>query len=66
MVVTGPKDYGPEAPIGEGQWVVRKQIRRKRAGADDELSVLANYFVVGENIYMAPSISNILGSKLVS
>lgn len=65
VVITGPKDYGSEAPIGEGQWVIRKQIRRKRAGTDDELIVLANYFVVGDNIYMAPSVNNILGTKLV-
>lgn len=65
MVVQGPKDFGPEAPIGEGQWVIRKQMRRKRGGAEDELTVLANYFVVGDHVYMAPSINNILGSKLV-
>jgi len=65
MVVKGPKDFGPEAPIGEGQWVIRKQMRRKHAGAEDELIVLANYFVVGDNVYMAPSVDNILGSKLV-
>lgn len=65
MVVLGPKDFGGEAPIGEGQWVIRKQTRRKRAGGDDELTILADYFVIGENVYMAPSINNILGSKLV-
>ena len=49
-----------------GIWVIRKQNRRKRPGQEDELMPLASYFVVGENIYMAPSLANIVGSRMVS
>ena len=65
-VASGAKDYGPEAPIGEGRWVIRKQNRRKRQGQPDEVIVLSTYFVVGENIYMSPSVGDILRSRLVS
>lgn len=50
MVAFGPKDFGPEAPIGQGTWVIRKQNRRKHAGLEDEITILATYFVVGEQI----------------
>lgn len=46
-------------------WVIRKQQRRKRPGMEDEVAVLATYFVVGENIYMAPSVSSVVNSRLV-
>lgn len=49
-----------------GIWVIRKQNRRKRAGSDDEITPINSYFVVGENVYMAPTISSILSSRLVS
>lgn len=49
-----------------GVWVVRKQDRRKRAGKDDELTVLGTYYIVGENMYQAPSVYDIVGNHLVS
>lgn len=48
-----------------GVWVIRKQNRRKRQGAQDEVSGISSYYVVGENVYMAPSVGNILSSRLV-
>ena len=48
-----------------GVWVIRKQNRRKRQGMQDEITGISSYFVVGENVYMAPSIGNILSSRLV-
>ena len=48
-----------------GVWVIRKQNRRKRQGAQDEVTGISSYYVVGENVYMAPSVGNILGSRLV-
>lgn len=66
MVAFGPKDFGPEAPIGQGTWVIRKQNRRKHAGLEDEITILATYFVVGEHIYMAPSVINIIQARVVS
>ena len=53
-----------------GVWVIRKQRRIKPAPADpiqeDTLEPLSTYFVVGENVYMAPTVGSILSSKLVS
>lgn len=48
-----------------GVWVIRKQNRRKIQGAQDEVTGISSYYVVGDNIYMAPSVGNILGSRLV-
>ena len=48
-----------------GVWVIRKQIRRKKQGAQDEVTGISSYYVVGENVYMAPSMASILGSRLV-
>ncbi|KAB8237811.1 Mediator of RNA polymerase II transcription subunit 6 [Aspergillus alliaceus] len=47
-------------------WVIRKQTRRKRAGIDDEVVVLSTYFVVGDCIYMAPSVANVVGNRILS
>lgn len=63
MVAEQPAETGPGA--GTGVWVIRKQTRRKRQGEEDEVLVHATYFVVGENIYMAPAFSDILGSRMV-
>jgi mediator of RNA polymerase II transcription subunit 6 len=51
-----------------GVFVIRKQRRRKGAGrnGDDEIIPLANYFVIGENIYMAPSVGDVLGTRMLS
>ncbi|KAJ5934025.1 hypothetical protein N7454_006354 [Penicillium verhagenii] len=38
-------------------WVIRKQNRRKRNGMDDEVVVISTYFLVGDCIYMAPSVA---------
>lgn len=47
-------------------WVIRKQTRRKRAGLEeDEVTILSTYFVVGDFVYMAPSVSSIIGSRMV-
>ncbi|KAL8799328.1 MAG: hypothetical protein Q9182_005972 [Xanthomendoza sp. 2 TL-2023] len=47
-------------------WLIRKQNRRKRAGLEDEITAISSYYVVGENIYMAPLLGNVLGSRLLS
>ncbi|EEH16787.2 hypothetical protein PABG_06874 [Paracoccidioides brasiliensis Pb03] len=46
-------------------WVIRKQVRKKRA-SDDEIQVLATYFVVGDSVYMAPSVLKVIGSRMLS
>jgi mediator of RNA polymerase II transcription subunit 6 len=64
MVAQEPAEMAPGT--GTGVWVIRKQTRRKRAGQEDEVTVHSTYFVVGENIYMAPAIGDVIGSQLVS
>ncbi|KAI1056534.1 Mediator of RNA polymerase II transcription subunit 6 [Fusarium irregulare] len=63
-VVEEPAETGPGA--GTGVWVIRKQTRRKSAYEDDEITVHASYFVVGENIYMAPTLSGILAARIMT
>ncbi|KAJ5166454.1 Mediator of RNA polymerase II transcription subunit 6 [Penicillium canariense] len=47
-------------------WVIRKQNRRKRTGMEDEVTVISTYFVVGETIYMAPSVASVVGNRILS
>jgi mediator of RNA polymerase II transcription subunit 6 len=42
-------------------WVIRKQNRR-----GDEVTVISTYFVVGDCIYMAPSVASVVGNRIVS
>ncbi|KAJ5936510.1 RNA polymerase II transcription mediator complex subunit (Med6) [Penicillium verhagenii] len=43
-------------------WVIPKQNRRKRNGMDDEVVVDLDYFLVGDCIYMAPSVASVLSA----
>lgn len=65
-VAYGPKDFGAEAYPGSGRWVIRKQNRRKHQGTPDEITVMSTYYVIGENVYMAPSVGDVIWSKMVS
>ena len=49
-----------------GVWAIRKQTRRKRPGFADEITIHNTYYVVGLNIYMAPSVGAVLRSRIVS
>ncbi|TLS26937.1 hypothetical protein PpBr36_04517 [Pyricularia pennisetigena] len=69
IVAQEPAETGPG--MGTGVWVIRKQTRRKVKDsngfpAPDEIEVHSDYFVVGENIYMAPSLANILSSRILT
>lgn len=64
VVAQEPAEMAPGT--GTGVWVIRKQTRRKRPGMEDEISVHAAYFVVGDHIYMAPTLADILSSRIVS
>ncbi|KAK8161287.1 MED6 mediator subfamily complex component-domain-containing protein [Phyllosticta citrichinensis] len=65
MVVAEP-ERKPDA-VDSGIYVLRKQNRRKRPGNhDDELTVLATYYVIGENIYQAASLEDIIGNKVLA
>jgi mediator of RNA polymerase II transcription subunit 6 len=64
IVAQEPAEMAPG--MGTGVWVIRKQTRRKRPGMEDEITVHATYFIVGENIYMAPTLADIMSSRIVS
>lgn len=63
MVVHDPTDNGKKPDDG-GIWVIRKQIRRKPS-SDSDVTPISSYYVIGENIYMAPSLRRILEARLV-
>lgn len=50
----------------DGPWVIQKQQRIVQQGLEDEVEVLGTYWVVAEKIFMAPSVADILGSKILS
>lgn len=62
IVVGEPKDVNGSST---SVWNIRKQYRRKAPGSEDELSVLGTYFIVGENVYQAPCLEDVLTSRLV-
>jgi mediator of RNA polymerase II transcription subunit 6 len=64
MVAQTPAEMAPGT--GTGVWVIRKQTRRKRPGEEDEITVHNTYYIVGENIYMAPTVADILSNRMVS
>ncbi|XXG99821.1 hypothetical protein Hte_006162 [Hypoxylon texense] len=61
VVAQEPAEMGPG--MGTGVWVIHKQTRRKRE-PEDEITIHAAYYVVGENIYMAPTLADILSFRL--
>ncbi|CCC10075.1 unnamed protein product [Sordaria macrospora k-hell] len=71
IVAQEPAETGPG--MGTGVWVINKQTRRKRPptnpvrpedGPPDEIIVHSTYFVVGENIYMAPTLADVISSRI--
>ena len=64
LVVGDPSNNGTKIE-NSGVWVIRKQNRRKRQGLEDEITPMNSYFVIGENVYMAPSVANVLQSRMV-
>lgn len=63
IVAEQPAETGPGQ--GTGVWVIRKQNRRKRPGQEDELTVHKDYFLVGENLYAAPTFADLMSSRTV-
>ncbi|KAM0714092.1 hypothetical protein Q7P37_011056 [Cladosporium fusiforme] len=55
-------------PAKGGVWVIRKQDRTKGAPpkSRDAVETLATYYVIGENVYQAPSVADVLGTRLLS
>ncbi|KAF8539090.1 MED6 mediator sub complex component-domain-containing protein [Trichophaea hybrida] len=57
-----------------GVWVIRKQMRRaprevmvagQKAKVED-VSIVADYYIIGENIYQAPSVGAVLQNRVLS
>jgi len=62
IVVAGPAKTTPGMnPV----WVIRKQRREKQRGSPDEIDILGTYFAIGENVYQAPSVLDIITCRLV-
>ena len=67
MVVGEPQPTtDPSQGPDTGVWVIRKQDRTKRTPREDEVTVLGTHYIVGENMYQAPSVYDIVGNHLVS
>ena len=67
FMIVGEPQPSPDPALGldTGIWIIRKQERRKRQGKEDEITVLGTYYLVGENMYQAPSVYDIVGNHLV-
>lgn len=63
LVAQEPAEMAPGT--GTGVWVIRKQNRTKVPGREDDVEVLATYFLVGLNIYMAPAVGDIISGRMV-
>ena len=77
MIVGEPQQLagGPKVESGlggNGMWVIRKQDRDRVHAADgsgrweEDLTVLGTYFIVGENMYQAPSIGDVVANRLTA
>ena len=77
MIVGEPQQLpgGPkvEAGVGgTGVWVIRRQDRDRVQAMDgsgrwqEDLTVLGTYFIVGEHVYQAPSIGDLVGNRLTA
>lgn len=64
IVAEQPAQMAPGT--GTGVWVIRKQTRRKRPAEEDEIIVHSSYYVVGYNIYMAPTLADILSFRMAT
>lgn len=64
MVAQAPAEMAPGT--GTGVWVIRKQTRKKRPGEEDEITVHNTYYVCNDHIYMAPTVADVLGSRMAS
>lgn len=77
MIVGEPAQLpgGPKVENGVGgntMWLIRKQNRDRVQTLDgtgrwhDELTVLGTYYIIGENMYQAPSVGDVIGNRLTS
>jgi len=60
-----------QEPVGEGSgvWGIRKQDRRRGRGGnagEDEVTTLGTWYTVGETIYQAPSVGDVIGNRILA
>ncbi|WPH00996.1 mediator of rna polymerase ii transcription subunit 6 [Acrodontium crateriforme] len=71
FMITGEPQQIPGAPAGtkSGVWNIRKQNREKKREDNgkvvDELETLGSYYIVGENVYQAPSVADVIGNRVL-
>ena len=67
--MTGVEYMLTTGSVESGVWVIRKQLRKSPRYDDnvreDDITVLAAYYIIGENIYQAPSIGAVLQNRMV-
>lgn len=54
----------PQSDVGA--WIITKQERTKRLGAQDRVTMLGTYIIVGDIIIQSPSVIDVVGNRLVS
>ncbi|CAJ2508237.1 Uu.00g094230.m01.CDS01 [Anthostomella pinea] len=64
IVAQEPAEMAPGT--GTGVWVIRKQTRQKRENAEDKITIHSTYYVIGENVYMAPTLAQVLGFRMAT
>lgn len=65
VIVGEPQQLDDPALVDTGVWVIRKQDRKKRAPREDEVTILGTYYIVGENMYQAPPVFDIVANHTV-
>jgi len=72
FMITGEPQQIPDAPHGvkNGMWNIKKQDRLRGDRASDgtfpNTETLGTYYIVGENVYQAPSVADVVGNRLLS
>lgn len=73
MIVNDDQSQIAGSPGGglskNGVWNIRKQYRDGNRTADgrfESLETLSTYYIVGENMYQAPSVADVVGNRLLS
>ncbi|KAJ1329115.1 mediator of RNA polymerase II transcription subunit 6 [Microdochium nivale] len=64
IVAQEPAETNPNA--GTGVWVIHKQTRRKRPKHEDEVTIHAAYYIIGDSVFMAPTMADILTYRMSS
>jgi len=65
-LATNVQTDGPNGKEFSNVWVIKKQQRAKRAGQEDQVTVLAFYYIVGDAIYQAPSVAKVMANRMLS